>query len=182
MDVLFFDSWASFYRIILITILAYASLIVMLRVSGKRTLSKMNAFDFIVTIALGSTLATVILSKNVALLDGLLGFFMLIFLQYLITWLSVRYKKVKQVITSDPVLLAYKGELLHETLKKERITVEEVFVAVRQRGLLDLGDIHAVVLETTGSINIVPKAKATDKESETEDQSKGAMQDVINYP
>ncbi len=175
---IFFDSWESIIRMIIITILAYASLIIMLRVSGKRTLSKMNAFDFIVTIALGSTLATVILSKNVALLDGLLAFFLLIFLQYSITWLSVRYKKVKQVITSDPTLLVYKGEVLHGTLKKERITLEEIYVAARQQGLLKLDDIHAVVLETTGSLNIIPNGK----ESEEDSHSKSSMQDVINYP
>ncbi len=80
MQNIFFDSWSSIVRTVVITVLAYVSLIVLLRGSGKRTLSKMNAFDFIVTIALGSTLATVILSKNVALIDGLLAFSLLIFL------------------------------------------------------------------------------------------------------
>lgn len=72
---IFFDSWESIFRTVVITILAYVLLILLLRVSGKRTLSKMNAFDFIVTIALGSTLATVMLNKNVALIDGVLAFF-----------------------------------------------------------------------------------------------------------
>ncbi|MDQ3844263.1 MAG: DUF421 domain-containing protein, partial [Bacteroidota bacterium] len=67
---IFFDSWESIIRTIVITVLAYALLIFLLRTSGKRTLSKMNAFDFIVTVALGSTLATVMLNKNVALIDG----------------------------------------------------------------------------------------------------------------
>ncbi|MBD0377567.1 MAG: DUF421 domain-containing protein, partial [Flavisolibacter sp.] len=69
---IFFDSWESIIRTIIITVLAYALLIFLLRTSGKRTLSKMNAFDFIVTVALGSTLATVMLNKNVALIDGVL--------------------------------------------------------------------------------------------------------------
>lgn len=72
---IFFDSWESIFRTTVITILAYVLLIFLLRVSGKRTLSKMNAFDFIVTIALGSTLATVMLNKNVAFADGILAFF-----------------------------------------------------------------------------------------------------------
>ena len=69
MSKLFFDSWESIIRTSVITILAYILMIFFLRISGKRTLSKMNAFDLIVTIALGSTLATVSLSKNVALAD-----------------------------------------------------------------------------------------------------------------
>lgn len=162
---IFFDSWESVGRIIIISILAYGSLVVMLRVSGKRTLSKMNAFDFVVTVALGSTLATVILSKDVTFLDGALAFFMLIFLQFCITWLSVRYKGVKQVITSDPTLLLYKGEVIQQALKKERITMEEIYVAVRKNGLTDLGQIHAIVLETTGTLSILSDQPDGDAEA-----------------
>ena len=161
----FFDSWESTVRIVIITVLAYAVLIVMLRVSGKRTLSKMNAFDFVVTVALGSTLATVILSKSVALLDGALAFLMLIFLQFCITWLSVRYKRVKQLITNDPTLLLYKGEVLHGVLKKERITLEEIYVAAREKGLTDLKDIHAIVLETTGTLSVLSEKSGGSSET-----------------
>ena len=161
----FFDSWESTVRIVIITVLAYAVLIVMLRVSGKRTLSKMNAFDFVVTVALGSTLATVILGKSVALLDGALAFFMLIFLQFCITWLSVRYKRVKQLITNDPTLLLYKGEVLHGVLKKERITLEEIYVAAREKGLTDLKDIHAIVLETTGTLSVLSEKSGGSSET-----------------
>ena len=70
MSALFFGGWAELGRTILVGVPAYLTLIVFLRVSGKRTLSKMNAFDLIVTIALGSTLATVMLSKDVSLVEG----------------------------------------------------------------------------------------------------------------
>ncbi len=122
---IFFDSWESKVRTCVITVMAYVLLIALLRVSGKRTLSKMNAFDFIVTIALGSTLATVILNKNVALVDGVLAFFLLIGLQYLITWLSARYKKVSDLVKSTPSLLVYKGKMLEEIMLKERIDEDE---------------------------------------------------------
>lgn len=77
-------------RVLLVGVAAYAGL-VLLRVSGKRTLTKMNAFDLVVTVALGSTLATVQLTKSVALADGLAAFALLIFLQYGLMWLSVRF-------------------------------------------------------------------------------------------
>src|SRR5690606_20304711 len=104
MENIFFDNWQSLGRTFFITILAYLSMIILLRVSGKRTLSKMNAFDFIVTVALGSSLATVALNKNVPLADGALAFFLLIFLQFLITWLSMRKKIEKRMVTSEPTL------------------------------------------------------------------------------
>ena len=70
--------------------LAYAALILLLRASGNRTLSKMNAFDFVVTVALGSTLATMLLSADVALAEGVVALALLIGLQFVITWLSAR--------------------------------------------------------------------------------------------
>ena len=85
-----FDSWNSVGRVAVTAVMAYVALIGFLRISGKRTLSKLNAFDLVVTVALGSTLATVILSKDIALADGLLALGLLIGLQYAVAWLSVR--------------------------------------------------------------------------------------------
>lgn len=158
---IFFDNWQTLFRTFVITILAYLAMIFLLRVSGKRTLSKMNAFDFIVTIALGSTLATISLSKEVALAEGVLAFFLLMFLQYAITWLSVRSKKVKNLITNSPALLLYKGELNQKVLKRERITREELNVSLRKKGVANLNDIEIIVLETTGEMTIVLKAQSS---------------------
>lgn len=173
MENIFFDSWESILRTLIITILAYLSMIFMLRISGKRTLSKMNAFDFIVTIALGSSFATVALNKNVPLAEGALVFFLLIFLQLMITWLSVRIRKIKRIVTSQPTLILYKGEVFHEILKKERITIEELNMAARKKGMSQFKDIEAVVLETTGDITVIPKF--TSKNADT-------MKTVKHFP
>ena len=79
----------------------------MLRLSGKRTLGKMNAFDLVVTVALGSTLATVILGKAVPLAEGLVALLMLICLQFANAWRSVRSHQFEQFIKSEPTLLVH---------------------------------------------------------------------------
>jgi len=169
---MFFESWDSIIRSFVITILAYIILIFMLRVSGKRTLSKMNAFDFVITIALGSCMATVALNKSVPLADGALVFFLLIMLQYIITWLSVRIDKVKKIITCTPTLLLYNGEMLKEVMKKERVTIEEMYVAARKKGFTTLKDIDAIILETTGDLNVIASMK----------EDKQTMKDLSNFP
>jgi uncharacterized membrane protein YcaP (DUF421 family) len=73
MDTLFFDTWESLIRTGIIALLSYFGLLSMLRIVGNRTLTQLNAFDLVVTVALGSTLATSILTKSVPLFDGLLG-------------------------------------------------------------------------------------------------------------
>jgi len=94
----------------------------------------MNAFDFIVTIALGPCLATVSLNKNVALSDGVLVFLILISLQFLITTLSTRFEAIKYIVTNKPILLVYNGEILSDVMKRERITKDELFAAARSNG------------------------------------------------
>ncbi len=172
---MFFDDWQSLLRAFILTILAYVTLIIFVRVSGKRTLSKMNAFDFLVTIALGSCLATVSLNKNIALAEGALVYFTLIFLQFIITWTSVRVKQVKKLVTSQPALLLYKGKLLGDAMKRERITIEEIYMKARAGGLTNLNEIEVIVLETTGDITIISKLEKNNGHAET-------LKNVLGYP
>lgn len=117
---MFFAGWESLLRTLVVGALAYVTLIAFLRVSGKRTLSKMNAFDLIVTVALGSTLATVLLSKDVALAEGAMAFALLIGLQFAVTWSSVRARWVRQAVTGEPLMLVYRGEMLPAALRRGR--------------------------------------------------------------
>jgi uncharacterized membrane protein YcaP (DUF421 family) len=158
MERVFFDGWTGLARTAVIGVLAYASLLAILRISGKRTLSKMNAFDFVVTVALGSTLATVLLSQDVALAEGVLAFALLVVLQFALTWSSVRVGWIRRVVTGEPALLALRGEFLPAALRRTRVTEAEVWAAVRAAGLPELEQAEAVVLETDGSFSVVRRA------------------------
>ncbi|MDQ1899922.1 DUF421 domain-containing protein [Paracoccus sp. WLY502] len=152
---IFFDTWASLGRVLLVGSLAYAGLVLMLRVSGKRTLSKMNAFDLVVTVALGSTLATVLLSRSVPLVEGLAAFALLIGLQFVITWLSVRSDRIQDLVKAEPTVLVSKGQPVPTALKRQRVTMEEIRAAMRQSGHADMDGDTTVVLETDGSLSVL---------------------------
>ncbi len=152
---MFFDSWFGLLRVLVVGVLAYVALVLLLRVSGKRTLSKLNAFDLVVTVALGSTLASVLLTKSVSLAEGVLGFAVLIGLQYAVTWTSLRSKWVSRLVKSEPTLLLHKGQLLEGALRKQRVMPEEIREAVRAQGVSRLDDVEAVVLETDGTFSIL---------------------------
>lgn len=129
----------------------------MLRVVGNRTLSQLNAFDFIVTVALGSTLATVILSKDVALADGFLALALLIILQLLISKASISSKFFRKLIKTEPFLLFFKGTFLQNALHRHRITQDEILQIVRSNGIANLEDVDAIVLETNGNFSVIKK-------------------------
>lgn len=152
-------------RTLIVEVAAYLALVVLLRISGKRTLSKMNAFDLVVTVALGSTLATVLLSRDVPLAHGVVAFAVLVGMQFLITASSRRWPRVSQAVRSEPRALLYRGRILPESLRAERVLEEEVQAALRQHGFARYEDVDLLVLETDGSFTAVASLPDTDAES-----------------
>lgn len=157
MEPLFFDGWSVITHTLIVGTLAYVGLVFMLRVSGKRTLSKMNAFDFLVTVALGSTLATVLLDDAITLSEAATAFALLIGLQYLVTWSSLRAPWVKRLVTGEPELVAHRGRLLAAAMRRTRVTDDEVRAALRKAGHAGFDDVAAVILETDGAFSVVAK-------------------------
>jgi len=155
---MFFDGWFGLLRVLVVGTLAYAALVLLLRVSGKRTLAKLNAFDLIVTVALGSTLATVLLSKSVALVEGLAAFVLLAGLQYLVAWLSVRSPRFSDLVKSEPTLLLHQGRFLDGPMQAQRVTRAEVLATLRSSGAVEPEQVAAVVLETDGTLSVIPNA------------------------
>lgn len=148
-----YEGWYGVVRILVIGPLAYGALILLLRISGKRTLAKLNVFDLIVTVALGSTLATILLSKTVPLAEGLTSLVLLVLLQYCVAWLSGRSAKFSDLVKSEPMLLR-NGVILEGAVRRQRITHKEILAALRGAGASAPGDATAVILETDGSLSV----------------------------
>ena len=143
-------------------VISYLVLIVIIRLSGKRTLSKWNAFDFVVTIALGSTLSTALVSTQVSLAQSITAFVLLVALQFAITFTSVRSRRVKNLVKSQPTLLLFQGRFRAETMAQERVVDAEVRAAIRENGIADVERVYAVVLETDGTFSVIPEAGDSD--------------------
>jgi uncharacterized membrane protein YcaP (DUF421 family) len=150
-----FDGWTGPLRTLVVGVLAYIALVALLRASGKRTLGKWNAFDLVVTVAFGSTLSTALLSQDTSLFQVVCAFAVLVGLQFTVTWLSVRSPRVSEAVKSSPVLLLHRGVLLDGVLRAERVTEGEVRAAIRSSGIAAVEDVHAVVLETDGTMSVI---------------------------
>lgn len=150
-----FDNFYGLSRVVIISVLAYVGLVLVLRLAGKRSLAKLNAFDLVVTVALGSTLATVLLSKDVAFAEGLLAFAMLALLQWIVSRLSIAWSGFKDAVRSQPTLLMENGAMHRATMAQERVTGDEILSAIRNAGIGRLEEVGAVVLETDGSLSVI---------------------------
>lgn len=158
----FFGGWEPIARILVVGGLAYVSLVFLLRVTGKRTLARMNAFDFIITVALGASFGRILTARSVALVEAIAAFSLLIFLQYAVTWLQVRSPRFAGTITAPPSLLYFRGRFLRDAMRRERVTEAELKTAIRQHGAGSFDEVEAVVLESDGRFAVVKTGKAGD--------------------
>lgn len=154
---MFFDSLSDLLRVLVVTPLAYGWLVLLLRIGGTRTLAQLNAFDFIVTIALGSTLATVLLSSSVSWTEGALALALLTALQFVVAVLSVRAPWFRRAVTSTQSILVRDGQVDEAALLRERISASSLRQAVRQQGLGGLDLVALAVLETNGKISVISR-------------------------
>ena len=159
---MWFDSWGDIARVLLVGSAAYATLIVVLRLSGKRTLSQLNAFDFVVTVAIGSTLATILLSSDVSWSEGLAALALHVGLQLVVALVSSRWPRTRSVVSAQPVVLVRDGALRRDAIARNRLTETEVEQAVRSSGSGDLASIAAIVLKTNGTLSVIPREKYGD--------------------
>ena len=154
MTPIFFDGWTGLFRVVIVGTCAYVALLLILRVSGKRTLAKLSAFDFVVTIALGSTLSTVLLSEDVALAEGVTAMGLLVVLQFVVAWVIARSSRWGTIIKSEPTLV-YRNGFLSGAMRTCRVSERELRQVARGEGHADLSAVQAMVLEPDGTISVL---------------------------
>ena len=151
------DAW----RIVIGTLLVYAAVIALVRLSGKRTTSQMNGFDWVVTVAAGSLMASGILPGGASAAEAVLAIAVLVALQWLVTLAVSRSAGAQRVVKATPRLLLRDGAFLREAMRAERVSAAEVRAAVRASGNTRLEDVEWVILETDASLSVAVKTDAS---------------------
>jgi len=161
----FFESWYNVGRTVTLSIITFAALIVLLRGSGKRTLSKLNVFDFVFVVAVGSVFASTIISKDGTLVEGIAALATLVGIQIFLAELAARSSTAERIINGEPALLLSRGKFIQRALKKERVTEEEVRAAIRTKGVSRVEDVDAVILENDGTLSVAWEARGPGRSS-----------------
>ncbi|MDG5491556.1 DUF421 domain-containing protein [Psychroserpens sp. SPM9] len=144
----------SLIAIILTAIGIYIALVLVTRISGKRSFSKMSSFDFAVTVAIGSIMATVIISKSVSLLQGIVGLLIMYVIQMTVAY-GRRFKGIRKLMDNKPTLLMKDGKIIEGSLKKCHVTESDLKAKLREANVIQLSEVKAVVFESTGDISVL---------------------------
>ncbi|SDF08662.1 Protein of unknown function [Pricia antarctica] len=154
MEKLFDITWNSVGLIAFSALGIYLSVIIMTRICGKRSFSKMSSFDFAMTVAVGSIIATTVLSQSVSMLQGITGL-VVVYLLQIGAALVRRNKKIRQLMDNSPLLLMDGATILEDNLRKARVTRGDLRSKLREANVTRLSQVRAVVFETTGDISVL---------------------------
>ncbi|MGO2226580.1 MAG: DUF421 domain-containing protein [Psychrobacter celer] len=157
MDMIFFDNIDKLGRIVLTSVMVYVLIVLVTKVSGKRSTSQLNNFDWIVTVMIGSLGASTILLKDVPFIEGVSSILVLYLLQFLVTKYASVSPQFSNFILSEPRIVFYQGQFLPDAMRSERLTRQEIECAMRSQGINSFDDVEAVVFESDAKLTIIPK-------------------------
>jgi uncharacterized membrane protein YcaP (DUF421 family) len=139
------------------TAIIYLFLVVAIRVSGKREVGQMSVLELIVILIISDAVQNSMVGDNVSVWGGMVAVATLLILDFALRTLSLRSMRVRKAIQGEPRLLVRDGQLLESALRDEGISPEEVQVAVRAQGIERIDEVALAVLETNGSISVIPR-------------------------
>lgn len=141
------------------TILLYFSLVVVVRLMGKRQIGEMEPAEFVVAILIADLASVPMQDTGIPLLYGLAPIFTVLTLELILSYLSFRHVGFRRIFCGKPVILMENGKILYRSLMKTRISVNELVEHLREQGIVELETVRFAVLETNGTISVLPRAK-----------------------
>lgn len=156
------DSLANLGSAVASAVVFYAVLIASTRLSGLRTYSKMSGFDFPLTIAVGSLVASTILTPDPPFVRAAVILATVLLLQAGVARLRSTSDRIRRVVDNEPLVLMRDGRLMEENLAHARVSLPELRAKLREASALRLDQVRAIVLETTGDVSVI-RARADEK-------------------
>jgi uncharacterized membrane protein YcaP (DUF421 family) len=154
------DFGSSLPDVVIRTAIVYLFLVVALRLAGKREIGRLSILDLIVLLVIADAVQNAMVGENTSLAGGLVAAGTLVVLDRLIKLGADRSPRLRNLLESEPRLLVRDGRVLHKALREEGVDEDELAAALRAHGLSDVGNVSIAVLETDGSISVVPRSES----------------------
>ena len=175
MEMLFFDNIDKLGRIVVTAVMVYVLIVIITKVSGKRSTSQLNNFDWIVTVMIGSLGASTILLKDIPFIEGASSIVALYVMQFLVTKYASISPEFSSFILSEPRIVFYQGQFLPDAMRDERLTRQEIECAMRSEGVNSFDDIEAIVFESDAKLTIIPRPASSDSKNNNQ-----SVEDMIS--
>lgn len=146
--------------IILRTLIIYSSVILSLRIMGKRQIGELQPAELVVAIMISDLAAIPMESVNIPLLSGIIPVFTLISAEVIVSYLSLKSKKIRKFVIGEPSIVIYDGVINQNELERLRFNIDDLLEELRVNNCYDISDVYVAVLETNGKLSLIPRDKA----------------------
>lgn len=146
--------------IVIRTLILYASVITAVRIMGKRQIGEMQPSELVVAIMISDLASVPMQSVDIPLLAGIIPVFTLIVAEVFMSFVSLKSKKIRRIITGEPSIMIYKGHINEKELAKQRFNLNDLLEQLRISGYPDISEVDTAVLETNGQLSVIPKSKS----------------------
>ena len=138
------------------SIILYVAVLISLRVMGKGEIAEMNCFDLVITLLIVEVASTPMENNDIPLLYGIASLIGLVFIQTVISVISLKFRSISRFVSGKPSILINKGKIDYKILKKEKITIDELLEQLRIQGYFNIKYVQYALLETDGNLSVVP--------------------------
>ncbi len=151
----------SALEIVIRTLAVYIVILVGLRLSGKREIGQMTAFDLVVVLLIANAVQNAMVGIDTSLIGGILAAVTLLLANAAVARISLRWPRLRRWVEGTPTLLVLHGKVIPEHMRLEGIDEEALLAALREHGMAEIREVEMAVLEIDGSISVVPVGEAT---------------------
>jgi len=149
------------YIVILIrSIVAFFVLLALTRIMGKKQLSQLTFFDYIVGITIGSIAATMSVDQNVKISNGLISLIIWGVIPILLGFIGLKSRAFIRLTDGRPSIVVREGKVLEDEMKKNQLAIEELMMQLREKGVFKLDDVEMAIFETNGELSVMRKTDA----------------------
>ncbi|MBB5788285.1 DUF421 domain-containing protein [Jiangella mangrovi] len=146
--------------------IVFALLWFVLRVSGKRQVTQLSAFELILLVTLGDLISQTVLQEDLSLTGGALAVATFTLLSVLLSWLSWRFRRSRRLLEGEPTIIIKDGHVDDDVLRYERLPMDDILAAAREHGIRDLADVDLMVLEADGTFSVFTRSESSGSEDQ----------------
>lgn len=147
------------YLLILIrSIASFLVLLALTRIMGKKQLSQLTFFDYVVGITIGSIAATMSVDQNIKISNGLVSLIIWGMVPILLGYIGLKSRSFLRLTDGRPNIVIKEGQVLEQTMKKNQLAIDELMMLLREQGVFKIQDVAMAVMETNGKLSIMKKS------------------------
>lgn len=140
------------------TLLIYIFVLMALRLMGKREIGQLQPYEFVVTIMIADLASVPMQDVGIPILYGIIPILALVVGQIVISYLNLKSGVLRRIICGKPTIMIEKGQIVEKSLKNQKYTLNGLLTQLRTAGYTNIKDIDYAILETSGSISVIPKS------------------------